>query len=327
MIKWHIKYSLAAILGLLPFRHYLHQKAQKLLGGAKLDEEEMLSRAIELYSLISKFRMRIEDNNVLEIGTGWFPYMPIVAYLYGAKNITTVDLNPWLTNRTLRQTMRSVLDNQQQLVANTKLEYKDIEKKLSNLEDIYAENSSFDNTLSKLHINYLPNYDVCDLSFDEEKKIDLILSSNVLEHINENVLKKIHKHLLIVSTNSVIAVHRYNPADHYAHLSGSSISFLTIPELLWRVYRQGGIAYHNRLRTIEHAAIVKNAGWGIKFWADAIDNKIALKVKNEEIKLNTKYKKMSVDEVCAFYSWFVLSKETYPQEDIPRIVSWVSEII
>jgi hypothetical protein len=327
MIKWHIKYALASILDIMPFKHYLHNKAQKILGGDKLDEEEMLSRAVELFSLTFKFKSSIEQAKVLEIGTGWFPYMPVVAYIYGAKNIITVDLNPWLSNETLRQTIKSILNNSEQLTNNIKLNNTEANKNLIRLKSIYDQDLSFQETLKKLNINYMHGFDVCLLELKDADKIDLVFSSNVLEHIEESALKNIHKHVIKISTDNTLAVHRFNPADHYSYLSGSSISFLTIPDLLWKIYRSGGIAYHNRLRTIEHSEIIQAAGWSKLLWADAVDVKVADRVKNGELRLNHKYKGMSAEEVCAFYSWMVLSKAEANQMLKPKIVSWVNEII
>lgn len=325
MIKWHVKYFLAAILGLMPFRHYLHFKAQCLLGGAKLDEEEMLSRAIELYSLVFTFKKSLYATKVLELGTGWFPYMPIVAFLFGARDIVTVDLNPWLSNETLRKTIKSILDKEEKIKVNLNFDSEILNSRFSVLKSIYNDNCEFRLTLDRLGIKYLSNYNVCNLEVDE--KFDVILSSNVLEHIEINALSKIHAHLLNVVSDKGIAVHRYNPADHYAYLSGSTISFLTVPDWLWRFYRQGGIAYHNRLRTREHASLVSNNDWVIKLWADAIDNKAVELLEGKKVNLNNRYNEMDLDEICAYYSWFVLSKLPGNSCVKPKKVKWITEVI
>jgi 2-polyprenyl-3-methyl-5-hydroxy-6-metoxy-1,4-benzoquinol methylase len=327
MIKWHIKYALASLLGILPFRHYLHHKVQLVLGGSKLDEKEMLTRAVELYTLAFKNKRSLEDNIVLEIGTGWFPFMPIIAYLYGAKNIITIDINPWLRHETVRQTIKSILDNSEYLKNGIDSGYSNFDVKLSDLKNIYDKNDSLKETLEKLNINYIHSYDICNLSLDNEDKVDLVISSNVLEHIDQEKLGEIHKHLFEITKPNAIAVHRFNPGDHYSHLSGSSVSFLTISESLWRIYREGGIAYHNRLRTIEHAKVIIQANWSIHLWVDAIDNKAIKNIENGEIRLNAKYKNMSTQETCAFYSWMVLGKNNELHVSKPKTASWITDVL
>lgn len=327
MIKWHIKYALAAILGIFPYRHFIHHKVQLVLGGLKLNEKEMLSRAVELYTLAFKNKQSLKDNTILEIGTGWFPFMPIVAYLYGAKKIITVDINPWLKDETVRETLKCILVNSEYLRNSIASDYNEFDSKISKLRTIYEQNYGFSKTFEELNINYIHSYDVCNLILDEAEKIDLVISSNVLEHIDQVKLHEIHEHLFDISKSNAIAIHRFNPGDHYSHLSGSSVSFLTISEILWRIYRQGGIAYHNRLRTHEHADVIKQAKWNIQLWVDAIDNKAVQNIESGDLKLNNKYKNMTSNEACAFYSWMVLGKDRELQVSKPKIVSWITDII
>ncbi len=327
MLKWYLKYFLSAMLGILPFRHKIHSYVQTLTGSGGLDEDEMLSRVIELYSLSLKYRDSLKNANILEIGTGWYPFVPIVACLYGANKVVTVDLNPWLTVKTFKLSLESIIKNKKKIIKNLGEWDNTIEKKLYSLKDKLNENDDIQIYLKQLNIEYLSNYDVCNYNPNNNEKPDLILSSNVLEHIPEKILSKIHNHLSKISTDKCLAVHRFNPADHFANLSGSTISFLSIPNFLWKILGGSGLSYHNRLRTIEHAELAINNFWTIRLWADAIDEKAKNKIQQNKINLLSKYKNMDINTICAFYSWLVLKPGIQSNLPKPKNVKWIADII
>ena len=329
MIKWYIKYLLSTILGIMPFRHKLHQLAQKIIGSHVLDEEEMLSRALELL-LLSKKHMNgdIHNLNLLEIGTGWYPYVPIISYLLGARNIVTVDINPWLTHENLHKTIKSVIKNSCEIQKSLAVDEHSYRSNINKLKEIVDAKPTNLSILKELNINYLPGMDVNDIKVSDQDKFDIILSANVLEHIDPDMLAKIYRSMIEVSSETGIMVHRFNPADHFAKLSGSTLTFLTVSDFVWNTFLGGrGISYHNRLRASEHVGLHNSNGWSIQFWANAVDQRAVEGVKSGAVKLTDRYLNMEIEDVCTFYCWLVSGKGKADAILKPKTVKWVTDIL
>lgn len=95
-------------------------------------------------------------------------------------------------------------------------------------------------------------------------KFDVIFSRNVLEHVNNNDIVKMHEFFKgIVSKNGVI-VHQISPSDHRS-FSDDSISlhdFLKYSDSTWNKMCMS-FDYHNRLRLPDYLHLFKNIGFKV----------------------------------------------------------------
>src|SRR5690606_15140753 len=116
--KWHLKAVVQKCISVMPGARRLNLFFQKnVTGGVILDDVHFTYKighaADHLEAAFSFFsNERIHDRNfhVLELGTGWYPVIPIAMRLAGVPQVTTTDLSPHLSVKGFRDACRKILE-------------------------------------------------------------------------------------------------------------------------------------------------------------------------------------------------------------------------
>lgn len=182
--------------------------------------------------------------STLEIGTGWYPLVPIYFFLCNVKTIYTIDINQLLTYSQLIKTLEKFSSEKTELI---KFEYFDV-KNFEIINNILKNKKDFNlqSVLAYLNIRYkVENFMDCDIS----NPIDLLHSNNTLEHIPTQELSKILKKSKEVMNSRGIQSHFIDLSDHYSHKNSSisKLNFLSYSSREWKKYNSY-IHYQNRLR-------------------------------------------------------------------------------
>jgi hypothetical protein len=181
--------------------------------------------------------------STLEIGTGWYPLVPIYFFLCNVKFIYTIDINQLLTYNQLIKTLEKFNSEEVEL---RKFEYLDA-KNFEIINNILNNKKNFtlQSALAYLNIKYkFENFMDCDIS----KPIDLLHSNNTLEHIPKQELNEIIKKSKEIMKSKGIQSHFIDLSDHYSHKNSiSNLNFLSYSSKEWKKYNSF-IHYQNRLR-------------------------------------------------------------------------------
>src|SRR6266404_6826830 len=100
MPHWLIKSSLHRVISWLPASHFWNGLLQHLSRSLDLPKEQFEMRLDYCRRHLEAFletRPAISGHwRVVELGTGWFPTVPVGLYLCGAAEIWTFGIAPWL---------------------------------------------------------------------------------------------------------------------------------------------------------------------------------------------------------------------------------------
>src|SRR5688572_27879993 len=107
LVGWRTKAAVLAGLSRLPRGRALYRQMQDALGTARLDITARYSNKRRALQTLAAHGIE-GTGDVLEIGSGWHPVMPLLLSLLGARSVLTVDLNPWMTERSLLETIRGM---------------------------------------------------------------------------------------------------------------------------------------------------------------------------------------------------------------------------
>lgn len=281
-MDWRFKVGRQAVLARLPFGQGL-RRAKRQLFGYQPDEDNLRS-TIQAWTQMRRGLERsggaIEGATVLEIGTGWFPTIPVLQCLQGAQRVYMSDLNVHLDEVSFAATLaflRQACPDEARLRAIQ--------------------------TRADLPLSYLAPFDVNELA---DGSIDLVTSRTVLEHIPPGDLVQLFKALRPKLSARGRMVHLVDHSDHLEHSDKSitKINFLTWPERkhAWvnRLTREG----ENRLRYHEYPALFAEAGYRVTVEEHMVHEPTRQLAKS--LPLQPHYAAMTPEQLATMASLYVL---------------------
>lgn len=258
MKKWKQKAIVQKTISYLPANHKINFLFQKYVTkGVYLKDNyfyDRLDHAKNHIESYQKYSNKSMPNVSLEIGTGWYPVVPISFFLIGTSKIYSVDVT-FLTSKeriktTLKKFVESYEGNQlQKYITIIPEKYEIIENLLSNYESF-----SLEEILKGLHLNYLIE-DARKLSL-ESGSVDFINSNNTFEHIYPSILIPILKEFKRVVKREGVMSHFIDMSDHFAHFDKSIniYNFLKYSDAKWQKI-DNSIQPQSRLRIYDYIKI------------------------------------------------------------------------
>ncbi len=305
-MKWIIKASASAVLSRVPGGRSVYHKLQRACGTNGFDFPESLKRSVEIVDLVRGAGGQLEKAVCVEIGTGWRPFLPILLRLAGAERIVTFDVNPWLDRDYVRETIRAIGSRLHEVSASLQLPEEKIRRRFEPAipDDSKLNDLKLDRLLERFHIEYRCPGDARQTGL-AEGTADFIVSSNVLEHIPPEVLQAIHRESRRILKPGGLIAHRFNPQDHFVAVDSSitGANFLKFSKRQWYWLGGSGLAYHNRLRCVEHRRLVEDADFQIVTERVRMDERAREAIRSGKLSVHTDFAPWNADELAADYMW------------------------
>ncbi len=255
MKKWVVKAVVQKGISIFPNREKVNYFFQKhVTKGAILNDDYFELKLVHAKDHIQYFEKykgdELQSKNVLELGTGWFPIIPISLFLTGFDRIVSVDTQKWLS----KQKIMDALLRFRTWKENGKLKsYLQIDpdrwEVIKHIID--TDHLSLDDICKKMNFSFLIE-DARNLPF-EQRSFDLICSNNTFEHIPESILKDILKEFKRLVKNDGVMSHFIDLSDHFAHFDKSIniYNFLRFSPTEWK-WIDNSIQPQNRLRFCDY---------------------------------------------------------------------------
>jgi len=255
MKKWILKAITQKIISFFPGGHKLNLFFQKYITkGVYLTDEyftDRLTHAKHHLEAFEQFSAATTLENTLEIGTGWYPVVPISLFLYGAHQIYSDDIYPLCNKKHIITTIKKFIEFNKNGALKNYITIKPDRFKL--LEDILEKEAdlSFSDITTQLHIKLLLE-DARHLSLSNES-INLISSNNTFEHIYSIILKDILKEFKRVIKKGGVMSHAIDMSDHFAHFDKSItvFNYLKFSKEQWSII-DNSIQPQSRLRISDY---------------------------------------------------------------------------
>jgi len=233
---WILKAIVQKLISFLPGKHKINFLFQKYITkGVRLSDayfEDKFSHAENHFKSFQKYSKKELPKTILELGSGWYPVVPLYFFLMGVDSIYTADISALMKKSSILETIDRYLDYAEQNDNQFQ------PKRIKSLQDIVQNRDmlSFENLLSELHFTYILG-DIAKQEI-ESKTFDLICSNNTLEHVYAEDMKEI---ILTLdnyrNTQTGLHSHAIDLSDHFAHLDKSITvyNFLQFSEGQWRL--------------------------------------------------------------------------------------------
>lgn len=258
-MNWRIKGVLQKLLSVAPGGVRINDLLQQTVGGLRNFESNVATKVSDwaiLADHMTQLGMPLQGRRYLEIGTGWFPTLPVCFSLGGAEHCATFDLvhhlNPRLTTR-----MLTLLSSHLPAIADAAVQPR------AAVEAAYTDligANSVPALLERARIDYHAPADAAATPLPPES-VDVVFSNSVLEHVPPAVIRRLMEESRRILRPGGLSIHSANCGDHYAYFDSSitPINYLTYSERAWRFW-DNRLLYQNRLRPIDFLDMAEQAG-------------------------------------------------------------------
>lgn len=311
-IPWKLKAHTLAVLSRVPAGRHVYHRMQRVSGTTNLAVDESIRRSLEVVTLARDAGMDPAAGGTwLEVGTGWRPFLPFLLFLLGAERVITLDVNPWLTARYAFETFAALEGQLDRLAAQAGAPADEVRRRY---QDVRGRMIRLPALLQACNIEYRCPGDAGATGLPDGS-VDVVCSSNVLEHIPPSELARIHRESFRILRDDGLVVHRFNPADHFSHVDPriTSANFLQYSASQWRWYGGTGLAYHNRLRCREHEQLFRRAGFAIDVSRVRTDRNALDAIVSGALRIHPDFAAFSPEELAADYMWIVGAKAAAPR--------------
>lgn len=305
-MNWMFKAFVQNSVALLPdpLSHRVYYAIQRRFGGLKsVSAVEKIKQGVEVAALLTKMGRSIDGATFLEVGTGRRLNLPLALWLFGARRIVTIDLNPYLKDELVREDIAQIRAQRDTIGSLFGAAIK-----RDRLDRLAALPEDFDlkTLLETCAIDYIAPGDAAHTNL-ADASIDFHVSYEVLEHIPGPVLEAILEEGSRVVAKDGLFLHKVDFSDHFSHsdASISKINFLKYGDRTFAALAGNRYMYMNRLRVDDFKDLYARSGHRIVDLVVEVDAPTASLVERGDIPLADAFKGKSVETLATMNAWIV----------------------
>lgn len=268
MPSWLLKAAAQGAISVLPARHRLNAVLQqRVTGSLSLSDAGFKAKLRQCGHHLASFRdaRRTErlPRSALELGTGWYPIVPIGLALAGVEEVTTTDIASLLDVRRAQRVLvlfAAAIQRDGLRSALPEVDPTRAEAVVAAAGDHCA--APLEGLLARVGVRTTIG-DARDLGLTEGS-IELLVSNNTLEHVPPTALVEVLAELRRLCAANGVMDHFIDISDHYAHFDHSitEFNYLRYPARAWWLFNNR-LQYQNRLRAPDYRRMIEMAGFRV----------------------------------------------------------------
>lgn len=212
----------------------------------------IVTSAKEHIDIVTEYcNLPLKDITFYEFGAGWDLTIPLAFCAYGVEHQILVDIRNLLRCELVNDTIKKFQQNA-------------IDWELPRRIDMFLPKDTFLSSLEKYyHIRYLAPCDARNTGL-KTGSIDVITSTNTLEHISTHDIRKILLECHRLLCNDGLMSFFIDYKDHYSYFDQniSTYNFLQYSDRTWMFFNPS-LHYQNRLRHGDYLHLFRQAGFEI----------------------------------------------------------------
>lgn len=261
-VKWVAKAIVQKTISFLPNPEKANLLFQRYVTrGVELSDEHFgykITHARDHIIYLRRFQPNLGGGGeILELGTGWYPIIPIAFYLTNCGRTTSVDIQNWLKKEGLIATIAKMREWDEAGRLRAYLPGL-LEERWTQLLAIATNAANYDREAINEIIGLTPLLqDARKLPF-ADGHFDFICSNNTFEHVHAEVLTGILAEFKRILKPGGLMSHFIDLSDHFAHFDhGINIyNFLRFSRKQWKLI-DNNIQPQNRLRWKDYEAMYR----------------------------------------------------------------------
>ena len=294
MPHWMIKAAIQGCLAQLPQPWHWNQLLQRrVTRRLRMTEQRVLGKWAQCRRHMDHAqRYGAAPATALELGTGWYPVVPIGLHLLGVDRIHTVDIAGMMAADAPAQTARCYLA----LIDAGRLG-EVARDRVENLREALTRGRGL---LAALNIE--PIVSPADRLSLPAASVDLFVSNNTLEHVPAPDIDRTFTEFGRVARAGAVMSHFIDMADHYALFDRSItvFNYMRYSEAHWRFFNNS-LHYQNRLRLSDYRRLHEDAGWQVVLEQPTRGAREQL----ARVPMAPAFRRYSEEDLTTFESWMV----------------------
>jgi hypothetical protein len=293
-MNWRLKsFVLRAVvrlpLGIVLYSRFLRRNRDPL---------RFLPDQLKLLTLARQAGFNPHGAACLEVGTGWEPTLPYVLYLAGVASVLTVDINPWLRPKAALRCWQAIGTRLGDVATAAGRAHAEVEKRYQTVDA-----TDLTTLFASCGIAYRCPADAAATGLPGNS-LDAVLSHNVLAHAPPAVLAGIHRESRRILRPGGWSLHLIDPKDQFARadLTLTSVHFLRYDRATWEKIA-GPLAYHNRLRAVQHRKTLEAAGLTVAWEQVEVDRDAVEALRTGAVVPDTEFAGLTPEELAAGWHW------------------------
>lgn len=260
-MKWVLKAIVQKLISGLPNSQKINFWFQKnITKGVVLSDQHFADKLAHATDHVKFYQKHCGTKayRTLELGSGWYPVVPVALFLHGVRETVSIDISPLMN----REAILTCIDKFVTWHADNRLgELEDFidEDRWQQLTALKDFDGSFEDLSRKLRLRLMVT-DARNTGLPDDY-FDLVCSNNTYEHIYGEMLHDIMKEFQRVLKPGGVSSHFIDMSDHFAHLdpSISIYNFLRYSKGGWSVI-DNRVQPQNRLRKKDYLEMYEGLG-------------------------------------------------------------------
>ncbi|MEP7198295.1 MAG: class I SAM-dependent methyltransferase [Chloroflexota bacterium] len=273
-MNWRRKAQIQNVVAALPLSNAIYFALQRTCGSlrrGRTSPREWLQAAAQLVAWAEGAGRSVVGARFLEVGTGRNVNIPLALWLWGARAVTTVDLNPYLSRTLVFESLAYLRTHEAEVAQlfGARAAPEEFRARFAQLRSFSGDLKSL---LRLTNIEYLAAADAGALPLPDHS-FDFHISHAVFEHIPAASITRILNEARRLLAPGGLLLHVIDPSDHFAHDDPTitAVNFLQFDERAWQRLAGNQFMYHNRLRSFEYLDLFAGAGVRVLRKAETLD--------------------------------------------------------
>jgi hypothetical protein len=247
-MHWKVKGFMQKALSVTPGGMWLNTQLQQAVGQRQNFDEhieiKMQDWADMCHGVYRKFDVPFVGAEMVEVGTGWFPVLPLCFYLVGARRTITFDLYRHLKMPETLQAIQVIGRSLDFLAKMSGVSLDQVQQRFLPL----SKAASAMEALQLAGIEYRAPADASATQLPPNS-VDTVYSNSVFEHIPNAIISAILVESQRILKLGGTSIHSVNCGDHYAYFDKnvSFANYLQFNEKDWSMWNNE-LLYQNRMR-------------------------------------------------------------------------------
>jgi hypothetical protein len=307
MASWLVKAIVQRGIGALPNPHYWNEFFQeRVTCSLDLTDEKFhwsLGDCRKHLESLQRYATTPPDGfSVFELGTGWYPVVPIGLFLCGAREVWTWDIVPLLKPDRLKLTIDRFLELEKRQVLQDHL--RALPERLALLRKVRSlcESEGWHpaRVLEQLGIYYLIGS--ASRSGLSPQSVNLVMSDGVLQYLSPEALVEVFREFRRIAAPDGVMSHIIGLGDEYATFDPgiTQFNFLRFSDRLWR-WLNNPIIPLNRLRVSDYRRVCSESGFEIVGETSVRGDPAEL----ARTPLAAKFREYPVEDLLVLCTWLV----------------------